>query len=245
MLALTESDLKARYGRGGWRIAKWLLDPFAALGVYLILVSVVLDRPGPALGLSIACAVVPFQLVVMVVTSSMRAVQLRKSLILNTRFDRQLIPAATVLTETVAFGGALGLLALMMAVSGVTPTLHALWLLAFVPLTVLLSLALAYPATLVGIWFRELSVFATSFVRTLFFVAPGLVALDTIPDGVATWLKLNPLSGLFEGYRSALLYGETPAAWQLAVPLAYTVGLLAIFVPLFGREQAQFARIVD
>jgi hypothetical protein len=33
LLALTESDLRARYGRGGVRLLKWLLDPFALVGV--------------------------------------------------------------------------------------------------------------------------------------------------------------------------------------------------------------------
>src|ERR671914_188364 len=63
--ALTESDLRARYGRGPWRLGKWLLDPFALVGVYLLLVTVVLNRGGTAAGLSLACAVVPFQLLML------------------------------------------------------------------------------------------------------------------------------------------------------------------------------------
>ena len=58
--ALTKSDLKVRYGRGRFTLVKWLLDPFAAVGVYLLLVAFVLNRRGFAVGLSIACAVVPF-----------------------------------------------------------------------------------------------------------------------------------------------------------------------------------------
>ena len=77
MAALAGSDLRARYGRGRWKLVKWLFDLFAALGVYLVLVVFVLDLPGEAPGLSIACAVVPFQLVVMVVSSSLTAIRLR------------------------------------------------------------------------------------------------------------------------------------------------------------------------
>ncbi len=36
---LAVSDLRIRYGRGGLRAVKWFLDPFAALGVYLVLVT--------------------------------------------------------------------------------------------------------------------------------------------------------------------------------------------------------------
>ena len=44
------SDLRARYGRGGLRSLKWLLDPYAAAGVYLILIAFVLHRHGAAPG---------------------------------------------------------------------------------------------------------------------------------------------------------------------------------------------------
>jgi hypothetical protein len=49
---------KASYGRGPWQLIKWLIDPFALVGVYLALVTLVLDRPGEASGLSVATAVV-------------------------------------------------------------------------------------------------------------------------------------------------------------------------------------------
>ena len=70
----TIADLKVRYGRGGARLIKWIADPFALVGMYLVLVTLVLDRPGEAPGLSLACAVVPFQLVMATVANAMGAV---------------------------------------------------------------------------------------------------------------------------------------------------------------------------
>ena len=116
LIALSSSDLRARYGRGSWKSLKWLLDPFFATGVYLILVTFVINRPGVAPGLSIACATVPFQLVIASVVNGLGSIQLRHSIVLNTRFDRSMIPLAGVVTETIAFGSALVLLAVMMAV---------------------------------------------------------------------------------------------------------------------------------
>ena len=93
LIALSTSDLRARYGRGSWKSLKWLLDPFFATGVYLILVTFVIDRPGVAPGLSIACATVPFQLVIASVVNGLGSIQLRHSIVLNTRFDRTHDPA--------------------------------------------------------------------------------------------------------------------------------------------------------
>jgi lipopolysaccharide transport system permease protein len=244
LLALTQSDLRARYGRGGVRLFKWLLDPFALVGVYLLLVSVVLDRPGPAPGLSLACAVVPFQLLMMSVMNAMGAVDLRRSIILNMSFERTFIPASGVLTETVAFAASFLLLVLMLAIYTISPTFALLWFPVVVAVNILLAVALAYVASLIGIWFSDLRLFAISVVRTLFFLAPGLVPLSMVGGRAADLLRLNPLSGVFEGYRSVLLYGERPSAWELLVPTAFSLVVLAIVLPIYVREQKQFAKVV-
>jgi lipopolysaccharide transport system permease protein len=244
LLALTQSDLRARYGRGGVRLLKWLLDPFALVGVYLLLVSVVLDRPGPAPGLSLACAVVPFQLLMMSVMNAMGAVDLRRSIILNMSFERTFIPASAVLTETVAFAASFLLLVLMLGIYQISPTLALLWFPVVVAVNILLAVALAYVASLIGIWFSDLRLFAISVVRTLFFLAPGLVPLSMVGGRAADLLRLNPLSGVFEGYRSVLLYGERPSAWELLVPTAFSLVVLAIVLPIYVREQKQFAKVV-
>jgi lipopolysaccharide transport system permease protein len=245
LAALTASDLRARYGRGAWKSLKWILDPFFATGVYLILVTFVIDRPGVAPGLSIACATVPFQLVISSVVNGLGSVQLRHSIVLNTRFDRTLIPLSGVITETIAFASSLFLLALMMVVYRIAPTPAILWLPVVVGITVLLSASIAYPASLIGLWYPDLRNFVISAMRTLFFLAPGLVALDQVPPGAQKWLKLNPLSGIFESYRAVLLYGHRPAAWMLIYPSLFALVLLALVVPVYRREQRQFAKLVE
>jgi len=232
-----------RYGRGSLRAVKWLLDPIAALGVYLLLVGL-LNEGGDAAGLTIACAVVPFQLVIMSVVNALRSVELRRSIILNLAFPRGLIPLASALTEAVAFAAALPLLALMMALYGVEPTVHALWLIPAVLVTFVLAVALAYPAALLGLWLPDLIPLAVSVVRALFFVAPGLVALDAVSGTAHDLLPINPLTGLFESYRDALLYGQAPAPWELLAPLGAAALVLAVTVPIYRAEQPHFAKVV-
>ena len=243
--ALALADIRARYGRGRLRGVKWLLDPFAAAGVYLLLVAFVLEREGPAIGLSVACAIVPFQLVMMTIVNALTSVQARRSIITNMRFDRTLIPVASSITEAVGFTAAMTLIPLMMAAHGVAPTAAVLWLPVLVAVTFVLAVAAAYPAALAGAWFPEARPLLLSLSRAAFFVAPGLVALEQIGGATQEWLRLNPLSGIFESYRSVFLEGQSPAPWELLVPLAIATLVLAIFVPVFRREQSQLAKLID
>src|SRR5207302_4815808 len=171
--------------------------------------------------------------------NALQSVSTRSSIIANMAFPRTLIPVAACVTESLGFASSLVLVVLMMAAYGVAPTVHVLWAPLLIGVTLLLAVAMAYPASLFGIWFPELYSFSISAVRTLFFLAPGLVALAQVHGSAATLLRINPLSGLFEGFRASLLYGRAPAAWELLVPLAWAAALLVIFVPLYRREQPQ------
>lgn len=245
LIALTVSDLKVRYGRGGWRLVKWIADPFALVGVYLVLVTLVLDRPGEAPGLSLACAVIPFQLFTTTIVNAMSAVAARRTIVLNMGFNRTLLPLSGALTETVAFGASLLLLALMMGVYGVAPTLATLWLPIVIAVNLLFAIGVAYPAAVLGIWMPEIGNFVMSFVRVLFFIAPGLVPLSQISGTAHDLLLINPMTGLFESYRDALLYGDSPGVFELLYPAALGLLLLAVFVPVFRSEQRQFAKIME
>jgi len=241
--ALSESDLRFRYGRGPWRFARWLLEPFALTGVYLLLMTFVVDRPGNAPGLSLAAAIVPFQLVMSTVSNAMGSLEARRPILLNMAFDRNLMPISSALTECASFIASFALIVVMMIAYRVGPKVTLIWLPLVMVVNVYLAVAAAYAATLLGVWLRELKQFLLSFVRMLFFLGPGLVPLSETSPGARNLLRLNPLTGMFESYRDVFLSGQTPAPWQLLYPIAIASVVLAIFLPLYRAEQKQFAKV--
>jgi lipopolysaccharide transport system permease protein len=242
--ALTEADLRFRYGRGPGRIARWLLEPFALVGVYLLLISFVLNRPGEAPGLSLACAVVPFQLVMNTVSNAMNAVHIRRGIVLNIGFDRKLIPFSATLSESASFVASFLVVVVMMIAYRVAPTVYLAWLPLVVLVNLYLALAAAYAATLLGLWLWEFKPFLLSFVRMLFFLGPGLVPLSETSPSVEKLIRLNPLTAMFESYRDVFLYGRSPAAWQFLYPIVISSLLLVVFVPMFRSEQRHFAKVL-
>jgi ABC-type polysaccharide/polyol phosphate export permease len=244
LVALAESDLRFRYGRGPGLVLRWLFEPFALVGIYLILVTVILDRGGSAAGLSLACAIVPFQLVMLSASNAMAALTARRPIVLNMAFRRTLIPLSSVCTETAAFAASFLLIGVMMAIYRVAPTPAILWLPLVLAVTFIVAAAFAYALSLFAIWYRELWAFGLSFVRMLFFIGPGLVPLAETQGTAHLLLQLNPMTGLFESYRAIFYYGRSPEAWQILYPLVFGAAVLAIFVPIYHREQRQFAKVV-
>ncbi len=245
ILTLALSDLRLRYGRGRLRIVKWLLDPFFAVGVYLVLVTLVLHRPGRTPGLSLACAVVSFQLITAALALSVWAVQARRAMIANMAFPISLVPLVSTVTESMAFASSLTLFVLLMAVYGVDPTLALLWLPVVIAANFALAVAVAYLGSLVGIWEPEMTSFLQALSRALFFLAPGLIPLSQIHGRLRIFIELNPLTGLFEAYRSVIMFGRSPAAWQVLEPIAAAILMLAVILPVYLREQRHFPKVLE
>ena len=245
LISLGTADMRVRYGRGPWQFFKWLADPFAVTGVYIALVALVLNRPGGSPGLSVACAVVPFQLVIATVVTSLDSTRARGTIIGNMDFPRIFLPASAAFTESLAFAASSVLLVLMMIVYLVAPTLAILWLPLVVIVNLALAAAVAYPAALFAIWFPDLRPFLISLMRTLFFLAPGLVPLSQVYGYTNDVLKINPLTGLFEAYRAVLQHGEAPAWWMLVYPLAFAITMAAVFIPLYRREAPHLAKVIE
>jgi lipopolysaccharide transport system permease protein len=179
------------------------------------------------------------------VVNSFAALDSRRSVIANMAFPRLVLPLASVLTESVAFAASTLLLAGMMVAYGIAPTTAVAWLPLVVAVNLLLAAAVAYPASLVSLWVPDLRPFMLSVVRALFFLAPGLVALDQIARAVGEWVRLNPLTGVFEAYRAVLLDGVAPAPWELVYPLGWAALLAAVFVPIWRREEFHLAKVVE
>jgi len=160
------------------------------------------------------------------------------------RFNRMLIPTASALTESAGFGSSFFLIIFMMATYKIDPTWNILWFPLVLFVNLLLAVGAAYPAILFSIWLREVRAFFLSFVRVLFFLSPGLVPLSQTSSEITQILKFNPLTGLFEAYRSVFLYGRAPEAWELLYPLVAAFILVAVFVPIYRGEQRQFAKVI-
>jgi ABC-type polysaccharide/polyol phosphate export permease len=149
-----------------------------------------------------------------------------------------------VATESAGSAASLLMLPAMMIAYGVAVTPAVLWVVVALAVAITLAAALAYPAALIGIWWPEYQGLAISLVRTMFFLAPGLIALDEIVGTTRDLMPFNPLTGIFEAFRDAFIYGQAPALWELGVPLLAAALLFAIFLPVYAREQAALAKLV-
>jgi lipopolysaccharide transport system permease protein len=241
-------DVRARYKQSLLGAAWALLQPLCTMIVFSALFGLLLGRshmPGVAgvpYEISTFSALVPWQLFATSLVASGNSLVQNQALITKVYFPRLAAPIAPILAACVDFALALGVLLAMMLAAGITPGLSALWLPAFALLAALCALAASLWLAALNALYRDVR-HALPFLAQLWMVAtPVVYAADRVLSGRPGWLRalysLNPMAGVVEGFRFALL-GTPPPSAELLIGACTSVALLLVGGAFFFRRLEQ------
>jgi lipopolysaccharide transport system permease protein len=166
------------------------------------------------------------------------------NLLTKVYFPRLIIPLTAILASLVDFAIAFAVLIALMAVYRIAPTTHILWLIPLTALAVLTTVAISLWLSAFNVIYRDVQYMVPFLIQTWMFLTPLFYALNQVPAG--KWrlvFGLNPMAGVIQGYRWALL-GGTPPGLLLVVSAAVTLVLFMGGLFYFKRVERIFADVV-
>lgn len=245
-------DVKVRYKQTLLGVAWAILQPLLTMVVFTIFFGRLANvgSEGLPYPLFSFAGLLPWTLFALGIGQSSASLVSSANLIKKVYFPRLVIPASSVFAALVDFVLAFLLLGGMMAYYRVTPSLTIL----FLPYLVLLAVC----ATLgVGIWlaalnvqYRDVRYVVPFFVQIWLFVTPVIypssrVLAKLAEKGIPGWIYgLNPMAGVVEGFRWALLGGQNRPFGLIAASTVVSVVLLVTGMFYFKRTERLFADVV-
>lgn len=243
---LTLRDIRLRYKQTALGVGWVVAQPLLTMAVFTIFFGNLAKMPsdGKPYALFVLAALIPWQLFAYALTQSSNSLVAEQRLVTKVYFPRLVIPVASVLSGLVDCFVALALMLAGMAALGVTPT----WGLVAVPGLVLFALLAALA---VGLWLSALNVqfrdvrYTIPFLAQLWlFATPVAYPASLVPAEYRTLYGLNPMAGVVEGFRWALLGTEAPDWGLLAASAAVVAVLLIGGLFYFRRTERTFADVV-
>lgn len=238
-------EVKVRYKQTALGIGWAIAQPFCTM----VVISLVFGRLGrlPSDGLPYPvfayAALLPWQLFAFALTESSQSVVANQRLISKVYFPRLIVPIASVGVGVIDFLVSFVVLLGLMAYYGLTPGLAALT----VPFWMLLAVLTALGA---GLWLAALNVRYRDIRYTLplltqlwLFATPVAYSMSLVPPAWQFWYALNPMVGVVESFRWALL-GERAFPATVWVSTAATVVALVGGLFYFRRTERTFADII-
>jgi len=209
-------DIKTRYAQSilgvGWAIIQPVFSMIVFTVVFGNLAKV--NSEGVPYAIFSYTALVPWTFFSSSLTSASGSLISSKNLITKVYFPRLVIPISPVLGKLVDFGISFLILLGMMVWFRVKPTIWALMVPVFTILMVLTAAGVGMWLTALSIQYRDIRYGADFFVQLLMYASPVIYATSSVPEKYQILYALNPMVGVIEGFRAALL-GTKAMPWDL------------------------------
>jgi lipopolysaccharide transport system permease protein len=241
-------DIKVRYKQTALGAAWAILQPVMNMIVFTVffnkLAGVGSDENIPY-PVSVFCALLPWQLFESSVTLAGNSVVNSERLISKVYFPRVLVPISSIASALVDFAIAFVILILLMIWYGVHPHLAPLLLLPlFIAVAVMVSLALGLWLSALNVTYRDVRYAIPFLLRLWFFATPIVYPISSIPPAWRAWYGLNPMVGVVEGFRWALLGKSSPSLPAIGISIVVAIVLLIGGLFYFHRTEQVFADVI-
>lgn len=239
-------DLKVRYKQTVLGAAWAIIQPILTMVVFSLFFGRLAKVPSDGYPYPIFnyAALIPWSFFSNALTQGSNSLVTSAHIIKKIYFPRILMPAATILAGIVDFGFAFVVYLFMMVYYDVYPTFRMLAVPGFLLLAVLASLGIAFWLSAMNVQFRDVR-YASPFLAQAWLLAtPIAYSSSLLSEPWRTLYGLNPMAGVVEGFRWALL-GTPSTSWALIlVSLAASVVLFISGLMYFRRMERSFADVI-
>ena len=243
---LTWRDIKVRYKQTVLGAAWAILQPLFTMVVFSLFFGRLAGVPSDGIPYPIFtyAALVPWQFFASGLSQSSNSLVASANLIKKVYFPRLVVPISAVLSGTVDFALAFVVLLGMMAFYGIVPTARVIWLPALLLLALVTSLGVGLWLTAMNVQFRDVRYAVPFLINAWMFATPIAYPSSLLPEPWRTLYGLNPMAGVVEGFRWALLGTETAPGPLILVSALVAAGLLVSGAFYFRRMEDTFADVV-
>ncbi len=243
---LTWRDIKVRYKQTVLGAAWAIIQPLFMMLVFSLFFGRLARIPSDGIPypVFVYCALLPWQLFAHSLTESSNSLVANERLITKVYFPRLVVPISAVLGGLVDFAIAFVVLLGMLAYYGIVPGFTVLALPLFISLAVMTSLGVGLWLSALNVQYRDVRYTLTFLTQFWLFATPVAYPSSLVPPAWRAVYGLNPMAGVVEGFRWAILgKGDAPGV-LLAVSALVVVLILVSGLHYFRRMEDTFADVV-
>jgi lipopolysaccharide transport system permease protein len=239
-------DIKVRYKQTVMGALWAIIQPFFTMVIFSLFFGRLAKVPSDGLPYPIFsyAALVPWTFFANALTQASSSLVINANMVKKIYFPRLALPFATVLAGVVDFVLAFTVLLGMMLFFGRVPTLNVLWLPLFLLLALVTSLGVSLWLSALNVQFRDVQYTIPFLTQAWLFLTPIAYPSSLLSEPWRTLYGLNPMAGVVEGFRWALLGTSTAPGPMTAVSalVALTVFVSGAFY--FRRMEQNFADVL-
>lgn len=243
---LTWRDVKIRYKQTALGVIWGVLQPLLTMVVFSIFFGRLAKIPSDGVPYPIFALIglTPWNFFSNGLTQSSNSLVAGANMIKKVYFPRLVIPLSSVMSGLVDLLISLVLVGCMMAYYGITPTAKIIWLPAFILLALVTSLGVGLWMAALNVEYRDVRFIVPFLTQFWMYATPIPYPSSLLSDPWRTLFGLNPMSGVVEGFRWAILGTKTQPGPLVIVSVVAAFAILLSGAYYFRRMEKTFADVV-
>lgn len=243
LFILAWRDIKVRYKQTTLGVAWAVLQPLLTMVVFSLLFGVAAKLPSEGIPYPIFtfCALLPWQLFAYAMTESGNSLVANQALITKVYFPRLVIPLGAVLAGLVDFAISFVVLLGMMLYYRIPLSWNMLFIPAFVLLAVLTALMAGMWLSALNVEYRDVRYTIPFLTQFWMFATPIAYSATLVPEKWRWLYSLNPMNGVVEGFRWAMLGKEGFSLPSFLISLGMVLVLFIGGLAYFRHMEDSFA----
>lgn len=243
LFILAWRDIKVRYKQTTLGVAWAVLQPLLTMVVFSLLFGVAAKLPSEGIPYPIFtfCALLPWQLFAYAMTESGNSLVANQALITKVYFPRLVIPLGAVLAGLVDFAISFVVLLGMMLYYRIPLSWNMLFIPAFVLLAVLTALMAGMWLSALNVEYRDVRYTIPFLTQFWMFATPIAYSATLVPENWRWLYSLNPMNGVVEGFRWAMLGKEGFSLPSFLISLGMVLVLFIGGLAYFRHMEDSFA----
>ena len=241
-------DVLVRYKQTVIGIAWALIRPFLTMVILTIVFNKVakLDAPGTTpYPLMVYAAMLPWQFFATGMSEASTSLITNANMVSKVYFPRLIVPGGVIISSMVDFGVMFLLMGAMMLWYGYAPDWHVLAMPVFLVLVFALAMGFGVGLSALNVKYRDFRYVVPFLIQFGVYISPVGFSTSNVPHEWRFLYSLNPLVGVIDGFRWALLRGETPIWWpSIASSIVVTLLSCAVGAWYFRRTERSFADVI-
>ena len=239
------ADLKVRYKQTVLGAAWAVIPPFFTMIVFSIFFGRLagISSDGVPYPVFAYAALVPWTYFATSLTNASNSLLTARAVITKVYFPRLLLPISSTLTSLVDFAIAFSVVVILMLYYSIVPSIAILALPVFILLAAATALSLSLWLSALNAQYRDVRYVVPFLLQIWLFLTPVAYSGNLVPERWQTIYGLNPMAGVIEGFRWALL-SQDRASWSLvAVSILMVIALLIGGLFYFRRMERSFVDV--
>ena len=243
---LTWRDIKVRYKQTALGAAWAILQPMATMLIFSLFFGRLVKVPSDGIPYPLFsfAALVPWTFFANGLNQSSNSLIASANLLKKVYFPRLAIPLATVLAGVVDFILAFAVLLLMIVYYRVMPTINILWTPLLLLLAFVTSLGVGLWMSALNVKYRDVRYIVPFMIQIWMFATPVAYPSSLLSQPWRTIYGLNPMVGVVEGFRWALLGTNTAPGLMVVASSLAALSILISGALYFRYMEKTFADVV-